>query len=115
MKNTTPEATSMVQTLKDEELDTYINNHDIVILDIYTTWCGPCAAQAAILDGLEKDKAADGVSVIKMDADQCPKLCERFGITAIPTVVLFKGGKHVKIHVGVWSKEDLLNEIVALT
>ncbi|MFX1563881.1 MAG: thioredoxin family protein [Promethearchaeota archaeon] len=104
----------MVEQLEDEKLDEYVKNHDIVILDIFTTWCGPCITQAAILEELAKDKVASNVSIVKMDADTCPKTCGRFNITAIPTVVLFNGGQHVKIHVGVWSKEDLLKEIAAL-
>lgn len=104
----------MVEQLEDEKLDEHLKNHDIVILDIFTTWCGPCVTQAAILDELVKAVDEGSVSVVKMDADKCPKTCERFKVTAIPTIVLFKGGKQVKIHVGVWSKEDLMKEIAAL-
>jgi len=104
----------MVQTLKDEELAEYIKNHDIVILDIYTSWCGPCSTQAAILEELLKEDGASGVSIVKMDADSCPKTCNQFNVRAIPTLVLFKGGKHVKVHVGVWAKAELKMEIAAL-
>ncbi len=113
-EDNTSEGKKMVQTLKDEELAEYIKKHDIVILDIYTVWCGPCKTQAAILEELSKEDGASGMSIVKMDADSCPKACDEFNVRAIPTLVLFKGGKQVKIHVGLWSKEELKMEIEAL-
>ncbi|MFX1474322.1 MAG: thioredoxin family protein [Promethearchaeota archaeon] len=104
----------MVTQIEDRQLEEYVKTHEIVVLDIFTTWCGPCTTQAAILTGLESEVDSKRVSIIKMDADQCPTTCQRFGVTAIPTVVLFKEGKVVTNHVGVWSKADLLREIEAL-
>ena len=104
----------MFQQLSDQELDEYINSHDIVILDIFATWCGPCVLQARILEEIAKEIKSDKVSIVKMDADQSLQTCERFRVQAIPTVILFKGGQPVKTHVGVWPKEELLRELTAL-
>jgi thioredoxin 1 len=104
----------MVQQIEDGQLEEFVKTHEIVVLDIFTTWCGPCKTQAVILTDLEKEVDSKRVSIIKMDADQCPSACQRFGVTAIPTLILFKEGKVVKDHVGVWSKADLMQEIQAL-
>jgi thioredoxin 1 len=104
----------MVQQIEDGQLDEFIKTHEIVILDVFTTWCGPCKTQAVILEELAKEVDSKRVSIIKMDADQCPVACQRFGVRAIPTLVLFKNGEKIKDHVGVWSKADLLSEIKAL-
>ena len=104
----------MVQQIEDGQLDEFIKAHEIVVLDVFTTWCGPCKTQAVILEDLAKEVDSQRVSIIKMDADRCPIACQRFGVTAIPTLVLFKDGEKIKDHVGVWSKADLLKEIEAL-
>ena len=104
----------MVQQIEDGQLDEFVKTHEIVILDVFTTWCGPCKTQTVILKDIAKEVDSQRVSIIKMDADQCPVVCQRFGVTAIPTLILFKGGEMIKDHVGVWSKADLLQEIEAL-
>lgn len=104
----------MVQQIEDGQLDEFVKTHKIVILDVFTTWCGPCKTQAVILKDLEKEVDSQHVSIIKMDAEQCPVACQRFGVSAIPTLILFKEGEFIKNHVGVWSKADLLREIEAL-
>jgi thioredoxin 1 len=104
----------MATELTDDTIDAFINDHEIVILDIYTTWCGPCVMQAKILEDLAPKLDAKRVVIAKIDADQAPKTSEQYGIRAIPTLILFKKGKSVKTHVGVWPMDDLLKEINSL-
>lgn len=104
----------MAQQLKDEELDNFVLKHDIVLLDIFTTWCGPCKMQAAVLEEVAKEVNPKQVAIIKMDADECPVTSGRFKVTAIPTLVMFKKGKPVKTCVGLTKKPDLLKDLAAL-
>jgi thioredoxin 1 len=104
----------MVQQLKDEELDAFVLEHDIVLLDIFTTWCGPCKRQAAVLEEVAKEVNPKQVAIVKMDADECREASTRFKVTAIPTLVIFKKGKPVKSRVGLTEKADLLKELAAL-
>lgn len=104
----------MVKELTDDSLDEFVTKHDIVVLDVFTTWCGPCVMQAQILEEFSNDVDKKLVAIAKIDADQSPKTCQRFQIRAIPTLVLFKNGKPVKTHVGVWPKDELKKEVQAL-
>lgn len=104
----------MATELTDDTIDAFVNNHEIVILDVYTTWCGPCSMQARILEDLAPKLDAKRVAIAKIDADQAPKTSQQYGIRAIPTMILFKNGKPVKTHVGVWFMDDLHKEVNAL-
>jgi len=104
----------MVQELKDEELNDFVLKHDIVLLDIFTTWCGPCKRQAAVLEEVAKEVNPKQVAIVKMDADQCPESSGRFQVTAIPTLVIFKKGKPVKSRVGLTDKAELLKDLAVL-
>jgi thioredoxin 1 len=61
-----------------------------VIVDVYTTWCGPCRFLSPILEKL-KDEGI--IKLLKEDLDQNRPLGERFGITAIPTLLFFNNGE----------------------
>jgi thioredoxin 1 len=61
-----------------------------VIIDVYTTWCGPCKWLSPILEKLEKEGL---FKLLKVDLDQNRPLGSRFGITAIPTLLFFNEGR----------------------
>ena len=61
-----------------------------VIIDVYTTWCGPCKWLSPILEKLEKEGL---FNLLKVDLDQNRPLGSRFGITAIPTLLFFNEGR----------------------
>ena len=61
-----------------------------LIIDVYTTWCGPCKFIAPILHKLRDEGL---INLIQIDLDQNRPLGEMFGITAIPTLLFFKDGK----------------------
>ncbi|MFW9898429.1 MAG: thioredoxin family protein [Candidatus Thorarchaeota archaeon] len=61
-----------------------------LIIDIYTTWCGPCKFVSPILQKLRDEGL---IQLIQVDLDQNRPLGEIFGITAIPTLLFFKDGE----------------------
>ncbi|MFX0002500.1 MAG: thioredoxin family protein [Candidatus Hodarchaeota archaeon] len=80
-----------IEELKKFGLDiTEDMKHGKVILDIYTTWCGPCRFLSPILEKL-KDEGL--ITLLKEDLDQNRPLGEKFGITAIPTLLFFNNGE----------------------
>lgn len=61
-----------------------------VIVDVYTTWCGPCRFLSPILEKLKEEGL---IKLLKEDLDTNRALGERFNITAIPTILFFKDGE----------------------
>jgi thioredoxin 1 len=110
----TTEATLMVEELNDTTIDAFLKQHEVVLLDVYTLWCGPCKMQTPILANLEKELDKDRVRIAKIDADQAPETSMKYQIRAIPTLILFKKGKPVQTHVGVWPREEIEKELTAL-
>ncbi len=77
-----------------------------VLVDFYATWCGPCRALAPTLDELAGDLAGRA-RVLKLDVDEAPELARRYGISSIPCLVVFKGGREVGRLVGAVPKRRI--------
>ncbi len=77
----------------------------ITVVDFYADWCGPCAMLAPELEKLVKENTE--VQVLKIDTDSHSAIAQDFGVTAIPTVLLFKDGKKLKETKGYMTFEQL--------
>lgn len=84
-----------------------------VLVDFWAEWCGPCKMIAPILDEIASERAG-AVKIAKVDVDHNPELSARFGIRAIPTLLLFKNGAVQEQIVGRAGKRDLLAKLDAL-
>lgn len=84
-----------------------------VLVDFYAEWCGPCKAMAPALDEVGNELAGK-IKIVKLDVDNNPKVVEKYGIRAMPTLVLFKDGKPVARHVGALVQKAKLKEWVEL-
>lgn len=77
-----------------------------VLVDFWAPWCAPCRLQLAIVD--EISRSADArVRIVKINVDEQPELTMRFGITSIPTLLVFSKGQVRRRFVGVQSAATL--------
>jgi thioredoxin 1 len=83
-----------------------------VLVDFWAEWCGPCKMIAPVLEELATEQAGKAV-VAKVNVDEAPELAARFGITAIPTLIVFKNGTPQCTLRGVHPKSALISALAA--
>jgi thioredoxin 1 len=91
---------------------TAISGEIPVLVDFWAPWCGPCKAIAPILEELSKDFAGK-IVIGKVNVDDHGDLAGTYGVRAIPTMLLFKGGQLVETLVGMQSKDALKAKLSA--
>jgi len=78
-----------------------------VLVDFWAEWCGPCKMIAPVLEEVAAERTGQ-VVVGKVNIDEAPELAQRFGITAIPTLIVFKNGQPQRTLRGVQSKKSII-------
>jgi thioredoxin 1 len=86
------------------DLDSTIADHEVVLVDFYADWCGPCKMLEPIVERLAAETAA---AVAKVDVDANQALASSYGVRGVPTLVLFVDGNPVERIVGVRSEAKL--------
>ena len=83
---------------------------EMVLIDFWASWCGPCRMVSPIVDEIAEESPA-GVKVCKVNVDEQPELAQQFQVMSIPTLLVMKDGKPVASSVGARPKQFIVKMI----
>ena len=93
-----------------DDFKNLINQDKPTLVDFFATWCGPCRAQAPILEDV-KQRVGDKANIIKIDIDKNRDLARAYRVQSVPTLIMFKNGEAVWRAVGVQQADELERKI----
>jgi thioredoxin 1 len=99
----------MPEELTGTTFQDFVNEHDLVVVDFWASWCGPCKLVAPVIE--ELDEEMDGIAFGKVNVDENQDLARQYSIMSIPTLLVFKGGEMEDMLVGAMEKDVLQEKI----
>lgn len=88
------------------------NTQGVVVVDFFATWCGPCKMLAPVFEGVS-NKMGDKAEFFKIDIDKSINIAQKYGISAIPTMIIFKNGIPVENLTGFMPEQNITNKLKA--
>jgi thioredoxin 1 len=88
------------------------NTKGIVVVDFFATWCGPCKMLAPVFEGISKEMG-DKAKFFKLDVDEGGRIAQKYGIAAVPTMIIFKDGVPVENLAGFMPRENITRKVRA--
>ena len=82
-----------------------INSNELIVVDFYADWCGPCRMLSPNIDKLSEEYK--NIKFAKVNVDDCSELAQELGITSIPAVFFFKDAKVINSFVGFKPYEEI--------
>lgn len=94
--------------LDKDNFDQTIKDNPVVLVDFWATWCGPCKQLNPILEEID---AENDIIVAKVDVDQQQSLANKYGISSVPTMIVFENGLPAHNIIGAMPKHKLQKEL----
>ena len=100
-----------IKELSDQSFEAEVlQSTEPVLVDFWAPWCGPCRMIAPLVEELATENA-DAVKVAKINIDESPSTAATYGVSSIPTLMIFKNGEVIDRFVGVQPKSRLQDAI----
>ena len=103
----------MAKNVTDANFAEILNTDQLVVVDFWATWCGPCKALAPVVEELAAEYEGKAV-IVKCNVDECDDIPMQYGIRSIPTLIFLKNGEVVDRTVGAIAKAALVEKIEGL-
>ena len=100
-----------VMVLDERQFSAAVRENPFLVVDLWAPWCGPCRMVAPVIEELSAEFAGK-ISFAKLNTDENPRIAANYGITAIPTILLFAKGRLVERIIGAYPKQILRDRIL---
>lgn len=102
-----------VKIMTNENFDDAVKDSPFIVIDCWAPWCGPCRMLSPIIEELAVEYM-DEVTFGKLNVDENFKIAEKYNISAIPTLLFFRNGKHIDTLIGAVPKTIVKRKIEEL-
>ncbi len=97
----------MVKKINNNEFQSEVlNGKGVALVDLFADWCMPCQMIAPIIEEISNEKT--DVNFFKVNVDETPDVAIKYGVSSIPTLLIFKDGELVNKAVGAYPKESII-------
>lgn len=97
----------MVKKINNKEFQSEVlNGKGVALVDLFADWCMPCQMIAPIIEEISNEKT--DVNFFKVNVDETPDVAIKYGVSSIPTLLIFKDGELVNKAVGAYPKESII-------
>ncbi len=100
----------MINVTDKQDLEKILISNQIVVVDFFAEWCGPCQALLPIIRSIA-EKMKDKVTMVKINIDQASSLARQYNIRSVPTILLFKNNNLLNRLVGFRDESELVLEL----
>lgn len=87
-----------------------INSEQLILVDFFADWCGPCKMLAPILKEV-KDEMGETLKIVKIDVDKNQPIAGKYQVRGVPTMILFREGKPLWRQSGVVQKSEIVKTV----
>jgi thioredoxin 1 len=84
----------------------------VVVVDFFATWCGPCKMLGPVFEGVSNEME-NKAKFFKLDVDESGDIANKYGISAVPTMIIFRDGAPVENLAGFMPKDNIINKVNA--